>query len=151
MLNYTVIQGRLTATPELKYTAANVPYTRFCVANETGATDQDGNKIVYFFDVIAWRKQAEFACQYLAKGRLVIVEGELTARTYVDNNGNNRKVTEISASRLHFSDSKPQNNAPQAGDFAEGYAPRQQTAAPAQSAPPAEYASEPSSDKKYPF
>lgn len=149
MLNHTVIQGRLTATPELKYTAANVPYTRFSIANETGATDQDGNKIVYFFDVTAWRKQAEFACNFLAKGRLAIVEGELTARTYTDNNGNRRKAVEISASRLHFSDSKPQNAAPQPGDFAEGYEPRQ-TAAQAQSTPPADFFA-PAGGDDYPF
>ena len=142
MLNSTIIQGRLVATPELKYTAQNVPYTHFCIANDTGITGQNNEKIVYFFDVVAWRKQAEFACNYLAKGRLVIVEGKLTGRTYTDNDGKNRKIVEISAECLHFCDSKPQNTQ-QAEDFAEGYAPRQ--------TPPAQTESEPSSGKKYPF
>lgn len=137
MLNHVTIQGRLTTTPELNYTAANVPYTRFCIANDTGATTNGGEKIVYFFDVTAWRKQAEFACNYLAKGRLVIVEGELTSRNYVDKNGNNRKAIEINASRLHFSDSKPQSEqSPDASDFAAGYMPRQNAPAQQSAQPP---------------
>lgn len=167
MLNHVTIQGRLVATPELKLTQAGIPCTNFTIANDTGAETQTGEKIVHFLDVVAWRKQAEFACKYLSKGRLVIVEGELATRKYVDRDGNTRKVVEINASRLHFSDSKPKSDAPQMDNFAEGYAPRQQTtpppipapppvpapppipAPPAQPAPPP--LSEPPADDDYPF
>lgn len=134
MLNHVTIQGRLTATPELTTTQSGVPCTRFTIANNTGVQSQaTGEEIVYFIDVTAWRKQAEFACKYLEKGRLVIVEGELTTRNYTDKNGNNRKAVEANASRLHFSDSKTKGDGGRAvvdapkEDFAPGYSPRTPT------------------------
>ena len=72
---------------------------------------------------MAWRAQAEFACKYLSKGRLVLVDGEITSRSYEDRDGNRRKATEITVSSIHFCDSKKdsQNGSQQAagGDFAD--------------------------------
>lgn len=140
MLNHIAIQGRLVANPELKYTQGGDPYTKFSIAVDASYT-KNGEKSTYFFDVTAWRKQAEFACNYLAKGRLVIVEGELTASVYTDRDGIKRKAVDINASKLHFCDSKPKGEEappPPPPDFAAGYGPRSaQNNPPAQSAPPA--------------
>ena len=84
MYNHTGLQGRLTATPELRYTPSGTAITSFTLASDTGRKTKDGNRITNFIDCVAWRQQAEFACKYLTKGRLVIVDGELTSRTYED-------------------------------------------------------------------
>ena len=93
----------------------------------TGRKTKDGNRITNFIDCVAWRQQAEFACKYLTKGRLVIVDGELTSRTYEDKDGNRRKATEITVRNINFSDSKKDGQSagsqPQGDDFADpGYA-----------------------------
>ena len=119
MYNHTGLQGRLTASPELRYTqGGGVPITSFTLASDTGRKTKSGEKITNFIDCVAWRNQAEFAAKYLTKGRLVMVEGELSTRTYEDRDGNRRKATEITVSKIHFCDSKKDSQHP-AGDFAD--------------------------------
>ena len=81
MYNHTGLQGRLTADPELRYTQQGTAITSFTLASDTGRKTKDGKKITNFIECVAWRAQAEFVCKYLSKGRLVLVEGELTAAT----------------------------------------------------------------------
>ena len=106
MYNHTGLQGRLTADPELRYTQQGTAITSFTLASDTGRKTKDGKKITNFIDCVAWRAQAEFVSKYLTKGRLVLVEGELTSRNYEDKDGNHRKATEITISSVHFCDSK---------------------------------------------
>lgn len=82
MYNHTGLQGRLTADPELRYTQQGTAITSFTLASDTGRKTKDGKKITNFIECVAWRAQAEFVCKYLSKGRLVLVEGELTSRNY---------------------------------------------------------------------
>lgn len=106
MLNHTALQGRLTASPELRYTTQGTAITSFTLASDTGRKTKDGRRITHFIDCVAWRNQAEFAAKYLTKGRLVVVEGELSTRNYEDRDGNRRKATEITIDSIHFCDSK---------------------------------------------
>lgn len=87
MYNHTGLQGRLTADPELRYTQQGTAITSFTLASDTGRKTKDGKKITNFIECVAWRAQAEFVCKYLSKGRLVLVEGELTSRSYEDKDG----------------------------------------------------------------
>ena len=105
MYNHIGLQGRLTATPELRRTQQGTAITSFTLASDTGRKNKDGDKITNFIDCVAWRNQAEFACKYLTKGRLVLVEGEITSRTY-EKDGNRRKAVEITVDTIHFCDSK---------------------------------------------
>lgn len=117
MLNSVQLQGRLTADLELRHTGTGVAITSFTLASDTGRKTKDGDRITNFIDCVAWRNQAEFASKYLRKGRPVIVEGELSTRTYEDRDGNRRKATEITVSKIHFCDSKKEQQP--AGDFAD--------------------------------
>lgn len=106
MYNHTGLQGRLAADPELRYTQQGTAITSFTLASDTGRKTKDGKKITNFIECVAWRAQAEFVCKYLSKGRLVLVEGELTSRSYEDKDGNRRKAVEITVDSVHFCDSK---------------------------------------------
>lgn len=123
MFNHVGLQGRLTADPELRHTAQGTAITSFTLASDTGRKNANGDRSTNFIDCVAWRSQAEFACKYLGKGRLVIVDGELSSRTYEDKEGNRRKAVEITVRNIHFSDSKKDGQSggqqPQGGDFAD--------------------------------
>ena len=99
MLNVVTLQGRLTKDPELRQTQNGTAVTSFSLA----VNDRDETN---FFDCVAWKSTAEFVCQYLQKGSMVVVEGRLQTRDWKDQNGNKRKNTEIVVNRVHFCGSR---------------------------------------------
>ena len=122
MYNHTGLQDRLSADPELRYTQQGTAITSFTLASDTGRKTKDGQKITNCIDCVAWRAQADFVSKSLAKGRLVLVEGELPSRNYEDKDGNHRKATEITVSSVHFCDSKKDGGQSSGSDFADlGY------------------------------
>ena len=125
MLNVVVIEGRLTAAPELKTTNNGVSVTSFSIANKKNFKDASGEYKTDFFDVVAWRKTAEFVCGNFKKGSRIIIEGVLSPREYTDKNGNKRVATEITAINCHFGESKKEggNNAAPAGEPQEEFEP----------------------------
>lgn len=104
MLNRVILIGRLVADPELKYTPSGIAVAQFRIAvdrplsNEARQSGQE--KQADFIDIVAWRQSAEFASQYLTKGRLVAVEGRLQIREYQTQDGQKRKAAEIVADNL---------------------------------------------------
>ena len=117
MLNVVTLQGRLTKDPELRQTKNGTAVTSFSLAvNDLDETN--------FFDCVAWKSTAEFVCQYLQKGSMVVVEGRLQTRDWKDQNGNKRKNTEIVVNRVHFCGSRENRegdsySAPQPSGFTE--------------------------------
>lgn len=105
-LNAVTIMGRITAAPELKTTPSGVSVISFCVAVDRKYQPQGQEKKTDFIDVVAWRNTAEFICKYFQKGSMIGIEGEIQTRTYTDQDGKNRKVTEIMANNVSFCESK---------------------------------------------
>lgn len=104
MLNRVILIGRLVADPEAKYTPSGIAVTQFRIAVDrplsAEARAQGQEKQADFIDIVAWRQNAEFAANYLSKGRLVAVEGKLQIREYVSQDGQRRKSAEIVADNL---------------------------------------------------
>jgi single-strand DNA-binding protein len=96
--------GRLGKDPELK----NVNGTAICnfsVATSKSFKDDSGEKQerTEWHDIVAFRKTAEVAGKFLAKGREVFIEGELQTRSWDDKEtGKKRYKTEIVASHIEF-------------------------------------------------
>ena len=78
MYNKVFLIGNLARDPEMRYTTAGIPVTKFSVAvNRRGGKDE-----VDFFNIVAWRKLAEICGEYLSKGKKVSIEGRLEIDTY---------------------------------------------------------------------
>lgn len=107
MLNYIVFQGRLTRDPELKITDSGISVTKFCVAVDRDYRNGD-EKQTDFIDCVAFRGTADFIHKYFAKGRMIVVSGQLYSRKWQDKNGNNRVSWEVTAQNVYFGDSKTQ-------------------------------------------
>lgn len=99
MLNKVILIGRLAVDPEIKWTPSGIAVCSFRVAVErplsTEARQAGRDKECDFIDCCAWRQAAEFICNYLAKGRLVAIDGRIQVRQYVAQDGSNRRVTEV--------------------------------------------------------
>ena len=117
-LNRVVLVGRLTRDPELKYTPAGVPVAQMGIAVNRFTKNEQGDYEVDFFNVTAWRRTAEFAQNYLTKGRLVSVDGRLQTRSWVDQtSGQKRTAFEIVADNLEGLDRRGDDAAtPHAAD-----------------------------------
>ncbi len=109
-MNRVMLIGRLTAKPELRYTASNVPFARFSLAVNRTFSNGNGERQTDFLNIIVWRKQAENVCNYLNKGSLVSVEGRIQTGSYDDKDGNKRYTTDIVADSVQFLESKGQSN-----------------------------------------
>ena len=109
-MNRVMLIGRLTAKPELRYTASNVPITRFSLAVNRTFSNGNGERETDFLNIIVWRKQAENVCNYLNKGSLVSIEGRIQTGSYDDKDGNKRYTTDIVADSVQFLESKGQSN-----------------------------------------
>lgn len=111
MYNKFIGVGRLTADPELRQTPNGVSVTSFSIAVDRPFVDKSGERAVDFLDIVAWRQTAEFICKNFAKGKPILVEGSIQTRQYTDKNGNSRRVWEIIADNVSFTESR-QNNRP---------------------------------------
>lgn len=114
MLNKVILIGRLTSDPQLKWTANGTAVTSFSLAVDrpmsSEARQAGQEKQTDFIDITAWRQLAEFASNYLSKGRLVAVDGRLQIRQYVAQDGTPRRAAEVVADQLRFLD-KPRDTA----------------------------------------
>ena len=108
MLNVVVLNGRLTATPELRTTQSGISVTSFSIAVNR-RFQREGEVNTDFIDIVAWRQSAEFACKFFQKGQLIGVQGTLQVRNYVDKDNNKRRAWEVIADNLHFAESKRDN------------------------------------------
>jgi len=103
-LNRVILIGRLASDPELKYTPSGIAVTQFRLAINrpmSAEARQNGQeKQADFISIVAWRQSAEYAANYLGKGRLVAVEGRLQVREYVTQDGQKRRDTEVVVDNL---------------------------------------------------
>lgn len=106
-MNKFFITGRLTKDVEKQTTQSGISVARFSVAVDRDFKDSAGNKQTDFFTVVAWRKLADLCADYLAKGRQVAILGQVQNRSYEDDNGNKRTVTEVIAESVEFMGAKP--------------------------------------------
>lgn len=98
-MNTVVMIGRLARDPELRFTASGKAVATFSIAvNRPFSKTNEAD----FFNVVVWGKVAENCANYLAKGRLVGIEGRLQSRSYETQNGEKRYVTEIVANQVEF-------------------------------------------------
>lgn len=95
MLNRVILIGRLATDPELKYTPSGHAVSTFRIAVNRPFANAQGEREADFIDIVAWRQTAEFAANYLGKGRLVAVEGRLQIRSYQTQDGVKRRAAEV--------------------------------------------------------
>lgn len=111
-MNSVVLIGRLTRDPELRYTAS----TQMAVASFSIAVDRPtrsgGDRQTDFPRITVFGKQAENCEKYLAKGRLVAIQGRLQTGSYQNKNGDTVYTTDVVADRVQFLEwgDKPQGN-----------------------------------------
>ena len=102
-MNSVILIGRLTKDPELRYIpSTGNALTTFSIAVDRAFSGKDGQKQTDFFNIVVWGKSAEYCANYLTKGRLAAVKGNIQNRSYETKEGDKRYVTEIIAENVQI-------------------------------------------------
>ncbi|MCE7986452.1 MAG: single-stranded DNA-binding protein [Caldilinea sp. CFX5] len=113
MYQQLILIGHLGTEPEMRYTASGVPVTTFNMAVHKRWNTPEGQpqEKTTWFRISLWRRQAEIASQYLAKGHRVMIIGEVdNARPWTDRDGNLRASIEVTGNELRLMESKGANS-----------------------------------------
>ena len=105
MLNRVVLIGRLTKSPELRYTPNGNATCSFTLACDRQMKNAQGEKEVDFLNINVppfRAKLAELCAEYLDRGKLASVEGSVQVRNYTDDIGKKHYITEICAEKVIF-------------------------------------------------
>ena len=122
-VNKVILVGRLGGDPTLRYTKNSTAVANFSVATTERWTDADGGKQEHteWHRVVAWGRLGEICGNYLAKGRLVYVEGRLRTREWTDSDDTERRTLEIVASDVRFLSPAPETRAKRNDDIFNDY------------------------------
>ena len=107
-MNSVNIIGIITRDLELKETSTQIKYIRFGIAVNRPTKNDNGEYEADFFNVVAWRKTAEFISNYFGKGKRIGITGRLQTGKYTDKDGVERTSTEIVANEVYLIEKKEQ-------------------------------------------
>ena len=110
VINNIVLIGRLTRDPELKYIpGTGTAVSKFSLAVDKGLSkdkkqemESQNKPTADFINIVVWGKQAENAANYLAKGRLVAIQGRIQSGSYEDKDGKRVYTTDVVANNVEF-------------------------------------------------
>jgi len=116
MVNKVILIGRLGADPEVRYTPDGTMVVNFRIATDEIRKDKNGERLqkTEWHRIVTFGKLAEICGNYLAKGKLVFIEGRLQTSTWDDKDGNKRSMTEIVAANMKMLDGKGQTRGQEA-------------------------------------
>lgn len=110
-VNLVVLSGRLTRDVELRYTPSGTPVAKLSLAFDR-SYQKDGEWVqeTSYIDIVVWSKRGEQCAENLSKGSAVLIEGYLKTRSYQDKDNQNRKITEIIATKVNFLERKDKSD-----------------------------------------
>ena len=114
MYNKAILMGRICNDLELKTVQNGISVLSFRIAVDRAYQAKGEERKADFFNIVAWRNTAEFISRYFSKGSMIIVDGELQTRQYVDKNGSTQNVVELVVSSAHFTGEKKEQTTPPA-------------------------------------
>ena len=101
-MNKIILTGRLTKDAELSFLpSVGIPKINFSLAVERNYQKDKNNKKFDFINCEMLGKHTENLCQYVTKGKLIAVEGELNIEQY-EKDGEKRSYTKVKVDKLEF-------------------------------------------------
>lgn len=116
MINRTVLVGRLTRDPELRYTQGGTAVVSFTLAVNRQFTNSQGEREADFVNCVIWRKAAENFANFTSKGSLVGIDGRLQTRNYDNQQGQRVYVTEVVVENFSLLESRSESEKRNAGN-----------------------------------
>jgi len=101
--NKVILVGNVGKDPEIRRFENNIKAS-FSLATSETYTPKGGDKVTQteWHNVVAWRRLAELAENYIRKGSQILVEGKIRYRSYDDRDGNKKYIVEIEADTIQL-------------------------------------------------
>lgn len=120
MINKAILIGNVGQDPEIRYTGDvnnGAKVATFRLATTERYRDRNGNlqEHTEWHNIVVWRNTADVVEKYVKKGTQVYIEGRIRTRSWDDQTGNKRYVTEIVADTLQLLGRRPDVQNPQGG------------------------------------
>lgn len=110
-MNKVELLGRLTKDPEVRYSEkTNTNVVNFTLAVNRRFVKEGEERQADFISNVAFGKTADFIEKYIKKGMQIAVVGRIQTRTYDDNNGQKRYITEVVVEEVYFAESSNKQN-----------------------------------------
>lgn len=106
-MNKTILLGRLTKDPEVRYSQGenSTAVARFNLAVDR-RFKKDGEQSADFINCIAFGKTAEFVEKYLKQGTKIAITGRIQTGSYTNKEGQKVYTTEVVVEEVEFAESK---------------------------------------------
>ncbi len=103
-LNKIFVLGNVTRDPEVRALPSGQQVTSFGLATNRFYTDGTGQKKqdTEFHNVVCFGKLADISSRYLNKGSLVLIEGRIKTRNWVNSQGTKQYRTEVIAETMQL-------------------------------------------------
>lgn len=112
--NRVILVGNVGKDPEIRRFENNIKAS-FSLATSETYTPKGGDKVTQteWHNIVAWRRLAELAENYIRKGSQLLVEGKLRYRSYDDRDGNKKYIVEVEADVIQLLGRKPDGQSQQ--------------------------------------
>lgn len=113
-LNKVLLIGNVGKDPEIRHLQGGASVATITLATSERYKDRNGEsrELTEWHTIIAWRQLADLAENYIRKGSQIFVEGRIRSRSWDDQNGQKRYVTEIQADSIQLLGRRGDNAAP---------------------------------------
>lgn len=109
--NKVMLIGNLGNDPETKTTASGKKRVTMSIATSESYRNQQGERVTdtQWHRLVVWGKLADLAESYLNKGSEIAVEGRLVHRSYEDQAGARRFITEVNVNDIVMLNTRSKN------------------------------------------
>lgn len=108
-MNIVILTGRLTADPEMKYTADGAPVANFLLAVQRMYKRDGDPKSDFIACAVLRAATAEFCQKYLRRGTKVIIHGSWRTSCYVNDKGEKVYKNNCIVNSIEFAESRRNN------------------------------------------
>lgn len=126
-MNKTILMGRLTRDPEIRYSSGDEPtaIARYTLAVDRRYKRQGDDQTADFINCVVFGRGAEFAEKYLHQGIKIVVTGRIQTGSYTNKDGHKVYTTEVVIEEQEFAESKAAQNGNTQNGSSTGNEPRQ--------------------------
>jgi len=116
-VNKVILVGNVGKDPETRYLDEGTAFSKFPMATSETYKNKAGERVsnTEWHNVVLWRGLAQVAEKYVKKGTQIYIEGRIKTRSYDDQDGNKKYITEIVGDQMQLLSRKPDDAGEQGG------------------------------------